>query len=254
MDSTWKVLQKKNIDELIKAQNIELLKLNADKDMFMSILAHDLKSPFNALLGLSEVLATNLRSFEIDKIETLVGFINKSAKNTYSLLEDLLMWTRSQSGKMPFEPAKIRLSGILQDVIAEMKFSADNKQIEIILKAPEKTIVFADLEMVKTVIRNLVSNAIKFTKSGGKVTISAKRTKNQVCIIVSDNGIGIQPEVLNKLFDISQITTTRGTSNEGGTGLGLLLCKDFVEKHNGKIWVESEMGKGSTFSFSLPDR
>jgi PAS domain S-box-containing protein len=252
MDSTWKIFQKKNIDAFVKEQNTELLKLNADKDRFMAILAHDLKSPFNALLGLSEVLSANLRTFELDKIEILVGLINKSAKNTYNLLEDLLMWTRSQSGKIPFQPVDNELHNICEDVLEDLKFNADNKQITITNQVSKETHVYADLEMMKTILRNLISNAIKFTLPEGKVYISAERTNQEVCISVSDSGVGIPPEILINLFDISLLNSTKGTANEGGTGLGLMLCKDFVEKHGGKIWAESTEEVGSNFKFTLP--
>jgi signal transduction histidine kinase len=227
---------------------------NADKDQFMSILAHDLKGPFNALLGLSELLAENIRNYDTDTIETIVNQINSSAKNSYNLLEDLLTWARLHSGRMPFEPQNLNFSSICRNVIENLKQNANSKNISVSYVSSEDIIISADLFMINTVLRNLLSNAIKFTNMGGKVKISAKQTELEITISVSDNGIGISREEQKKLFDISRIHTTKGTSNESGTGLGLLLCKEFVEKHKGKIQVESERGKGSNFKITLPKK
>ena len=238
--------------EEIKSQNEELKKLNADKDRFMSILAHDLKSPFNSLLGFSQLLSENIRKYNIDKIEKQIKIINNSARNIFRLLEDLLMWAEAQSGKIPYEPQKLSFIDICTDVVEVLKPNANVKNITINYFTEEMIIVFADIGMLKTVLRNLVSNAIKFTNTGGQINIYAEKTQSNITISVSDNGIGIAREILNKLFDISQTHTTKGTVNESGTGLGLFICKEFVEKHDGKIWVESEIGKGSNFKFILP--
>jgi PAS domain S-box-containing protein len=252
MNTTWKTLEKKHAEEMVKTQNTELLKINADKDRFMSILAHDLKSPFNGLLGLSEILAKNTRAYNIDKIEKLASSIHKSAVNTYNLLEDLLLWTRSQSGKIPFEPRELIFKDMYDNILQDLKITADTKNIKIKNKTKGKINIFADSDMLKSVMRNLISNAIKFTRPDGKIDISAKTSGSGITISVLDNGVGIEPDALTKLFDISQINTTRGTANETGTGLGLLLCKDFIEKHGGIIWAESTVGKGSDFRFTLP--
>ena len=228
------------------------LQLNADKDLFISILAHDLRSPFNTLLGLSELLTEDIRQYDIDEIENIVNHINKSAQNTYNLLEDILMWARTQSGKIPFKPQKLSFTDICKDILEILKPNANAKNITINYSAADEINVFADIDMLKTVLRNLVSNAIKFTNKDGAININAEENSGNVTISVSDNGIGITPDNLAKLFDISQVLTTTGTAEETGTGLGLLLCKEFVEKHGGKIWVESEIGKGSDFKFTLP--
>ena len=240
--------------ELILA-NKELkqsLQLNSDKDLFISILAHDLRSPFNALLGLSELLSENLRQYNINEIENLVNHIRNSAQNTYILLEDILMWVRTQTGKISFEPQKLNFADICKDILEILKPSANAKKITINYSVTDEINIYADIDMLKTVLRNLVTNAIKFTNKNGAISINAVENSGNVTISVSDNGIGISQDNLAKLFDISKVLTTKGTAEETGTGLGLLLCKEFVEKHGGKIWVKSEVGKGSDFRFALP--
>jgi PAS domain S-box-containing protein len=246
------ITDRKEIEDALRASESKLLKLNADKDRFMAILAHDLKGPFNSLLGFSELLAENIRHYDIDKIESLVSFISKSAKSAFVLLENLLMWTQSQSGKIPFEPQKLKLNEVFTEVLEILQPTADSKNIVLSFQTTEKMSVFADREMLKTILRNLVSNAIKFTMPGGKVDIIAEKTPEHRIISVIDSGIGIPPAKLDKLFDALQIQSTKGTGNESGTGLGLLLCRDFVERHDGKIWAESRVGKGSIFKISLP--
>ena len=236
----------------LKQYEKQLIQLNSDKDRFMQILAHDLKSPFNSLLGFSELLLKNLRKYDIDKIEKQLKFIHQTTHKTYNLLEDLLLWSKAQSGKITVKHEKIVFNEICSEIINNSKHQADIKEISINCFEPEKTILSADLNMIKTILRNLISNAIKFTNHGGQIEISTEKNDEDVTIIVSDNGIGIQPEVLTTLFDISKIYTTEGTANESGSGLGLLLCKDFVEIHGGKIWVESEVDKGSDFKFTMP--
>ncbi|MGD0756572.1 MAG: HAMP domain-containing sensor histidine kinase [Bacteroidales bacterium] len=251
------ILAKKELDfqaELILA-NKELkqsLQLNSDKDLFISILAHDLRSPFNALLGLSELLSENLRQYNIGEIENLVNHIKSSAQNTYILLEDILMWVRTQTGKISFEPQKLNFADICKDILEILKPSANAKKITINYSVTDEINIYADIDMLKTVLRNLVTNAIKFTNKNGAISINAVENSGNVTISVSDNGIGISQDNLAKLFDISKVLTTKGTAEETGTGLGLLLCKEFVEKHGGKIWVKSEVGKGSDFRFALP--
>jgi len=238
-------------DELQILAN-ELKRLNADKDRFMSILGHDLKSPFNTFLGLSEILTENIHVFGIAEIEDIVITLNKTARSTYNLLEDILLWTRSQSGKIPFKPRDLKLTDICKDIFEILNPVANAKNISINYKVADEIIIYADPDMLKTVLRNLVSNAIKFTNNNGSINIKTGHTDSILTISVSDNGIGIGPDNLTKLFKNSEIFTTPGTANETGTGLGLLLCKEFVEKHGGKIWVESEFGKGSEFKFTLP--
>jgi signal transduction histidine kinase len=236
----------------IQQLNSQLEKLNADKDLFISILAHDLRSPFNAILGLSELLNDDIRKLDIDDIEDIAKTINKSARNSFNLLEDILMWARTQSGKIPFKPQKLSFAAIYKDVFEILYPNADTKNISINYTTDEDIFVFADIDMLKTILRNLVSNAIKFTNEGGTINISAVENSENTTISVSDNGIGINPDDLKKLFDISLVVSTKGTSDEKGTGFGLLLCKEFVDKHGGKIWAECEAGPGCDFKFTLP--
>jgi CheY-like chemotaxis protein/nitrogen-specific signal transduction histidine kinase len=232
--------------------NKQLEKLNFDKDRFISILGHDLKSPVNNILGFSEILADEINSPNKDEIEEIAKNINKSAKITNMLLEDILIWARAQQGKIPFKPQILSFADICKNILENLNPNADAKNIALDYSKVDHLTVFADIDMLKTVLRNLVSNAIKFTNSGGRININAEENPGNVIISVLDNGIGIPPDDLTKLFDISQVLSTKGTAKETGTGLGLLLCKEFVEKHGGKIWVESEEGKGSRFSFTLP--
>jgi signal transduction histidine kinase len=247
--------KQKRVAELIITNNElqQLLQLNSDKDLFLSVLAHDLRGPFNALLGLSDLLIENIREYDIDEIESLLKNIKNSAQNTYALLEDILRWTKAQSGNILFKPQNLKLNDICNNILETLNPSANAKKIIIYHITADKIKVFADIDMLKTVMRNLVSNAIKFNTSGGFINISAVENSENVTITVSDNGIGISPDKLTKLFNISHIkTSTIGTAQETGTGFGLLLCKEFVEKHGGKIWVESKCGKGSDFKFTLP--
>ena len=246
------ITERKQVELSLKESEKQLLRLNADKDRFISILGHDLKNPFNNILGLSKVLIEEISSFNTAEIEDIARNINESARITNNLLEGILMWARTQQGKIPFNPQNLSFTGICRDVVEVLKPDAITKNITLNYSASAGVKVYTDIDMLKTILRNLVSNAIKFTKSGGTINITAERTDSILTISVSDNGIGITPNNLVKLFDISEILTTKGTANESGTGLGLLLCKEFVEKHGGKIWAESEVDKGSDFKFTLP--
>jgi signal transduction histidine kinase len=249
-------MQKKQIQLGVEIQKqADLLKqLNTDKDLFISILAHDLKNPFVTLVGLSELLAENINKFNSAEIETFVNNIYQVSQNTYNLLEDLIKWAQSQSGKLHYEPQILSFTTICVDILKVLNTTAQDKNITIKYFDEKNLSLFADNNMLKTVLRNLISNAIKFTNKGGEINIYASQTESNTIITVSDNGIGIAPERQGKLFDISQMKSTSGTAKESGTGLGLLLCKDFIEKHGGTIWVESEEGKGSNFKFSIPNK
>jgi PAS domain S-box-containing protein len=239
-------------EKVLKQSETKLLRLNADKDRFISILGHDLRNPFNNLLGLSEVLTEEIHNLKIDEIEDIAKNINKSARFTYKLLEDILMWARTQQGKIPFKPQTLFLNDIFTNILETLKPTADSKNITVNCAKASQIDVYADADMLKTVLRNLISNAIKFTHNYGAIDIVAVKNSFDVTISVSDNGVGITSDNLRKLFDITQVLATKGTAEEKGTGLGLMLCKEFVEKHGGKIWVESEEEKGSKFSFTLP--
>ncbi len=244
--------------ELIKAKEIseenakKLHQLNDDKDRFITIISHDLKSPFNALLGFLSLLTNNLHKYEISKIERQLNIISTSANNVYKLLEEILLWAQSQSGKLPYNPLYLSFSEICDEVLSELKLFADNKNIQINKFVPNNLSVYADLYMLKTILRNIISNAVKFTGKNGNVIIETEPGKYFVTVKVIDSGTGIAPERLQNLFNYSQIMSDKGTENETGTGLGILICKEFINKHGGKLWVESEVGKGSKFNFTLP--
>jgi signal transduction histidine kinase len=244
----------KRVAELVFTNNElqQSLQLNADKDLFLSILAHDLRSPFTAILGISELLIENIRVYSIEETEEMLNHLKDASIDTFALLEDLLRWTSTQSGKIPFNPQNLDFSEICTNILETLNKNADAKNITIKRSNNNNISVFADIDMLKTILRNLVSNAIKFTNKGGTIIINAEENSENVTISVSDNGIGIMPDRLTKLFDISHKQTTKGTENESGTGLGLILFKEFVEKNAGKIRVESEAGKGSNFIFTLP--
>jgi len=247
-----KITERIKTRKILEESETKLRQLNADKDLFISILSHDLRSPFNNLLGLSEILTEDIRKLAIGEIEDIAISINKTARNTYILLEDILLWARTHQGKIPFKPQQLSLTEVCDDTLKTLIPNAKAKNITINYSTADHINVFADIDMLKIVLRNLVSNAIKFTNNGGVININAEQSHSNITISVSDNGIGIPSDNIANLFDIGQFLTTKGTADEKGTGLGLLLCKEFVEKHGGKIWVESEVGKGSDFKFTLP--
>jgi len=248
----WDITERKHAEQIINENEIQLRELNATKDKLFSIIAHDLRSPFNGILGFSELLIENIKDFELVESEKYLGIINSSAKNTLNLLDNLLNWAKSQTGQIAFKPKKIILASIISETLELSQAIAIGKGISLAHKEPDDMEAYADKNMLKIVLRNLISNAIKFTKSGGNISVLAKTNQNHVEIAISDNGIGMNEETINKLFSIETNKTTIGTENETGSGLGLILCKELVEKQGGKIWVESELGKGSVFKFSLP--
>jgi signal transduction histidine kinase/ligand-binding sensor domain-containing protein len=236
----------------LSENNKQLIILNATKDKFFSIIAHDLRNPFNTVMGFADILIQNFRKFPQDKIEKYLGFIYTSSINGNDLLNNLLLWSRSQSGTISYNPVTLDLSTIIDDTISLLEASAQKKGISLHKKIEKRLICRIDENMMKTTLRNLVSNAIKFTSAKGKVTISTEGTEKEIIVKVADTGVGISKEKQAELFRIDRNVSTKGTANEVGTGLGLILCKEFMEKHGGKIWVESEVGKGSNFIFSFP--
>jgi len=237
---------------LLEERRYHIEELNASKDKFFSIIAHDLKNPFQSIIGFSQMQKEEIKSGDRGAIEVYAGLINTSAIQTYRLLENLLEWANSQRGKITFNPVPINLMEILNEEFIVLNDIAIMKNIELKSSFPYDIIIKADNDMIKTILRNLISNAIKFTHKNGMVEVRAMLEDRNVEISVSDNGIGMTNETMAKLFRIDANLSTRGTENEKGTGLGLFLCKEFVEKHGGKIWVESESGKGSTFKFLIP--
>jgi len=237
-----------------RAENNEKIvkKINEDKDRFISILAHDLKNPFNSLLGFTDLLKKNINRYDLNKIEEQINIINKVTHDTYDLLESLLLWSKSQSGKLIINSRKIVLSKICNEIIFNLPPQAEIKKITINYNEPTKTILSADLNMLKTFLRNLISNAIKFTEKNGHIDIFIEKNHENAIISISDNGVGIKKDIQEKLWDFTKPVSTSGTANEQGTGFGLTVCKELVDKHGGKIWVESEPGKGSKFKFTMP--
>ncbi|RUT78823.1 PAS domain-containing sensor histidine kinase [Ancylomarina longa] len=222
------------------------------KDKFFSILAHDLKNPFNVLLPISQSLMEDARRIGVEQIEEAATLINSAVKQEFNLLNNLLEWSRSQMGNILFNPKPTDLSRLVNSNMLLHEINADKKQINISLQKKGDTNAYVDEYMVDTVIRNLLSNAIKFTKIGGEIEISLNNLEDRLVLSVKDNGIGISVENQNKLFRIDTNYTRIGTSDEIGTGLGLILCKEFVGQNKGDISVESELEKGSIFSVSLP--
>jgi len=236
----------------VKQNEQALREANATKDKFFSILAHDLKSPLNVVVGYLDQLLTNKDNFDEASKHQYLQNSYEASKRLYQLLEDLLEWSRMQLGKMEWEPANMDVSLVAAEIIDLPTPNADKKQITLRTNIPEQTSVYADERMVTLIIRNLVANAIKFTESGGTITVASQPVGDHEEITVADTGIGISQDNIPKLFRADFVYSTTGTAKERGTGLGLVLCKEFVEQNGGKIWVESEVGKGSQFRFTLP--
>lgn len=246
------ITERKNVEQLIISQNQELIKLNAEKDKFFSIIAHDLKSPVNSIKGFSELLIELVEDRDYEKIKEFAGIILLSTNRAISLLTNLLEWSQSQSGRMAFNPESFELNTVLNEVILLFNVNAEQKFIKIVNEIDAPIWISADRRMIGSVLRNLISNAVKFTNPGGKITITYILEKEGIVISVSDTGVGISKVRMEKLFCISESSSTQGTQKEKGTGLGLILAKEFVEKHNGKIWADSTVGEGTVISFSLP--
>ncbi len=241
----------KRTEQSLKESEASLREVNAMKDKFYSIISHDLKSPFNTILGFSELLVEKVKENDFSGIEQYAGIIQNSSQRAVSLLTNLLEWSRAQSGRMEFTPDNVDIILLINEVTVLLIDSARNKLITINKELPNIATAYADVSMISTILRNLISNAIKFTHTGGEIIISAEQKQHEIIVSVADNGVGMDEDARGKLFRIDQSYSTKGTGNELGTGLGLLLCKEFIEKHSGKIWVESEVGKGSKFYFTL---
>lgn len=238
----------------INSLNEELLKLNASKDKFFSIIAHDLKSPFNSILGFSEILHEQVAENNYQGVAEYSDIILQSSKRAMDLLTNLMEWSRSQTGRMDFNPEYFEMGKLINEVILLLSDTAVQKSIRITKVLLPNNIVYADRNMMNAVLRNLISNAIKFTHLRGEIIISFEEKQGEIVVSVGDNGVGMTQDRIEKIFRIDENYSTSGTHNEKGTGLGVILCKEFVEKHGGKIWVESKVGIGTTFYFSLPTR
>lgn len=241
-----------NLEKLVDERTNELAMANATKDKFFSIIAHDLKNSFNGLLGYSNILLSDFDTFgDADKIN-MISAIKQVSESTYKLLQNLLDWARVQTGGISYNPERTPLSALMQDGYEVQLGLAEQKGIKLEMHILEEAYVYADQNMISTVVRNLLSNAIKFTKSEGTVVMTLKREEKWAVIGIKDSGIGISKENLAKLFKVSENFKTFGTNNEEGTGLGLILCKEFILKNEGEITIQSEMGVGTEFFVKLP--
>ncbi|HEX2934451.1 MAG TPA: PAS domain S-box protein [Bacteroidales bacterium] len=247
------ITAKKEAEQALIQSQQKLQQANATKDKFFSIIAHDLKNPFNIILGFADLLLQNHKEYDEDTRESVIKTIYDISLKTFNLLENLLAWSRTQTGKIPFSPKVIDLQTLTNDSISLFKEIADKKRIKLTSMVTEDLSVFADRDMVATVLRNLIVNGIKFTPREGKVMVLAEKSvDNMILIEVKDSGIGISPEKIEVIFSVDRDWSESGTEEESGTGLGLFLCKEFVEKNGGRIWLESEVSVGTSFFFTLP--
>lgn len=249
---------KKHFEYMIQTQQKlrdseeSLLQINASKDRLFSLIAHDLKNPFGTLLNFSSLLRHDYENLPPAKIQDFIIRINNSAQRTHALLQNLLQWSRSQIGTLDIFPEEIDIFRLIQENFLLMNENARTKNITLLNEVEAGIQAYADENMISTVIRNLLSNAIKFTPANGTIRLAAKKENREIVISVADSGIGIAPGNISKLFDITTNFTTYGTDNEKGTGLGLIICREFIEKNKGRIWVESELNMGTTFFFAIP--
>ena len=251
-NSSLEAMVKERTTELEKSEQ-KLKESNQAKDNFFSIIAHDLKSPFNVILGMLDLLTREYSDYSDEERQNMLMRLKNASTRTIDLLENLLTWARAQRGLLPYTPVKFDILSIINENLLLFESAAHSKDILIKLCGEKKLEVMADYNMINAVVRNMISNAIKFTFPGGTITITAAHYENKnILVSVKDTGIGMSSEIQSNLFKIEKRTVVRGTNNEMGTGLGLILSKDFIEKNGGHIWVESELESGSTFYFTLP--
>ena len=246
---------RKQTEEALRKNEDNLRKSNAEKDKFFSIIAHDLRSPFNGFLGLTEIMVEGLPGMKMEEIQQMAILLKKSASNLFSLLGNLLEWSRMQRGLTAFVPTSFLLMPKIFESMVLVKDAADKKDILICYAVPEDLNVFTDTNMLGGILRNLVTNAVKFTPKGGIITVSAKSIPgNSVEISVRDTGIGMNKKLMADLFHLDVNTNRKGTNGESSSGLGLMICKDFIEKSGGELVIESTEGKGSVFHFTIPGK
>lgn len=246
------MLQQAKLNERLQASEQQLKDLNVRKDKFFSIVSHDVKSMLVSAIGFSKLLISDAETLPRDMVKEFASHVHSSTTNTYDLLENLLTWTRMQTGRMLYQRAWHGVDDLIQNNLRMLQDNAARKGIQLSREGDLEAQVYADRNMINSVLQNLISNAIKFTEQGGEITVSSRTFDHTVEIAVRDNGVGISPDNLHKLFRIDMNHSTPGTDEEEGTGLGLVLCKEMIEKHEGRIWAESEPGKGSAFYFTLP--
>ncbi|MGV6846651.1 MAG: sensor histidine kinase, partial [Lutibacter sp.] len=240
------------LNDEIEENNRNLNEINAAKDKFFAIIAHDLKNPFNSIKGFTDLLVENNQNYPADKRLKFLKIIESSTNRVTGLLNNLLIWAKSQSGKIPFTPVNIDLNDEITDIISLFEAQALSKDVSFNLTLISNQKVFADKNMLQTIIRNLVSNAVKFTNQYGTIKISTEDENDFVKIKISDNGVGMAEEKLNELFAVNANNSSLGTANEKGSGLGLVLVKEFIDKNGGKISVKSQINKGTEFCLKLP--
>jgi len=246
------ISERKIAEQELNYKNYELQKLNAEKDKFFSILAHDLRSPFNSIIGFSNILLERVLMEDFENCKKYAGIIINSSQRAMNLLTSLMQWSQSQIGRMIFNPEYFEIADIIDEIILLFIDTSTQKSISITKALPSSLVFYGDKAMIATIIRNLVSNALKFTPQGGTIIISAEVNTNEIKVSVADSGVGILTSIMEKLFRIDVNCSTPDTQGEKGTGLGLILCKDFIEQHGGTIGVESTPGKGSKFHFTIP--
>jgi len=243
----------KEAEAILKESETKLREANATKDKFFSIIAHDLKNPFNAIIGFTRLLLGSYESTDPGQHKKIIGNICEASENAFKLFHNLLDWSLTQTGRIENNPVYIDLALATKEVLSIFKSSSDAKKIKLVTDIPFDLKVYADAEMFKTILRNLVSNAIKYSSEESTIEIRAEENRKECIISVKDEGVGLSNEQKDRLFNLDYVPETKnGTANESGSGLGLILCREFVEMNSGKIWVESEPGTGSVFYISLP--
>ena len=250
--SCLNINDQKEIGETISKINEELLENHITKDKFFSIISHDLRGPLGGLMQILEILNDDYNSLDEKEKKEIISEAVGSAKSTYNLMENLLEWSRIQTGKIKYHPESLELLQLINEITSLYNQNLKNKNISIKVNVEPDISISADKKMIETILRNLISNAIKFTNQNGAVTLDSVKDDDIIIVKVSDTGIGISEENLSKLFKIDVNHSTKGTAKESGTGLGLILCKELIEKHGGKIWVESKENIGSSFNFTIP--
>lgn len=247
------ITKRKLAEESLKEREAQLHEINEQKDKFFSIIAHDLKSPFASIVGFSDLLVQKIENEDCEGVEQYARLIKLSSHRAMDLLTNMLDWASSHMGRMHFEPVNLDLDEMITEIIQDTEDLWAEKMLQVTYDLPsEESTILADRNMLSTILRNLLTNAIKFSERNSKVHVSAKKNDKEILVSVKDQGVGIPAEKIGKMFTIGESESTPGTNNEKGTGLGLLICKEFIDKHNGRIWAESEEGKGSVFSFALP--
>ena len=236
----------------ILQKNAALNELNAAKDKFFSIIAHDLRNPFNAIIGLTDVLLISLDDLDAAKLQKTLENIKSSSQQARELLENLLLWARSQTGSISYRPEQLNLKAQAEESIELVAVQAARKNIRIFADFDCGGLIVGDINMVNTILRNLLTNALKFTPRNGQVSVGIYLNNGFYVLSIKDTGIGIPADRLKNIFSIDTAHKTKGTDQEPGTGLGLILCKEFIEKHGGRIEVQSEVGKGSEFRVIIP--